>query len=104
MLEPQDYERAVQSPQREHDQARCLLCVIPYAETRVKCERLKVGFASWCAERGYQAAAEMPDRDWERMVAFYEFPQEHWHHHRSTNIVESPFAALRLRTDAAKRY
>ena len=38
------------------------------------------------------------------MVAFYEFPQEHWHHLRTTNIVESPFAALRLRTDAAKRY
>ena len=33
-----------------------------------------------------------------------EFPEEHWHHLRTTNIDESPFAALRLRTDAAKRY
>ncbi len=38
------------------------------------------------------------------MIAFYRFPQEHWHHLRTTNPVESPFAALRLRTDAAKRF
>jgi len=38
------------------------------------------------------------------MVTFYRFPKEHWKHLRTTNVVESPFAALRLRTDAAKRY
>jgi putative transposase len=38
------------------------------------------------------------------MVIFYQFPREHWKHLRTTNPVESPFAALRLRTDAAKRY
>jgi putative transposase len=43
-------------------------------------------------------------RDWERMVTFYQFPKEHWKHLRTTNPVESPFAGLRLRTDAAKRY
>ena len=37
-------------------------------------------------------------------MTFYEFPAEHWRHLRTTNPVESPFAALRLRTDAAKRY
>jgi transposase-like protein len=30
--------------------------------------------------------------------------KEHWKHIRTANVVESPFAALRLRTDAAKRY
>ena len=38
------------------------------------------------------------------MVTFYQFPKEHWKHLRTTNIVESPFAALRLRTGAAKRF
>jgi len=38
------------------------------------------------------------------MVAFFEFPKEHWKHLRTTNVVESPFAAMRLRTDAAKRF
>jgi transposase-like protein len=44
------------------------------------------------------------DRDWEAMLAFYRFPKEHWGHLRTTNPLESPFAALRLRTDAAKRF
>jgi len=37
-------------------------------------------------------------------LTFYRYPKEHWVHIRTTNVVESPFAALRLRTDAAKRF
>ena len=61
-------------------------------------------FGRWCREHSYEAAAESLERDWVRMVAFYDFPIKHWRHIRTTNPVESPFAALRLRTDAAKRY
>jgi len=56
------------------------------------------------SELGYGKAAETLGRDWERMVTFYRYPREHWVHLRTTNVVESPFAALRLRTDAAKRF
>jgi putative transposase len=42
--------------------------------------------------------------DWERLVTFYQFPREHWPHLRTTNVVESPFAIVRLRTTAAKRF
>ena len=38
------------------------------------------------------------------MVTFYNYPKKQWQHLRTTNPVESPFAALRLRTDAAKRF
>jgi len=38
------------------------------------------------------------------MVTFYGYPKEHWKHLRTTNIVESPFASVRLRTSAAKRF
>ncbi len=41
--------------------------------------------------------------DWDRMVTFYDFPEAHWKHLRTTNVVESPFASVRLRTTAAKR-
>ncbi len=41
---------------------------------------------------------------WERIVAFYAFPQAHWKPLRTINVVESPFAAVRLRTGAAKRF
>ncbi len=38
------------------------------------------------------------------MITFYDLPKEHWKHLRTTNIVESPFASVRLRTNAAKRH
>ena len=38
------------------------------------------------------------------MVSYYRYPRAHWRHLRTTNVIESPFAALRLRTDAAKRF
>ena len=37
-------------------------------------------------------------------MTFYNYPKKQWQHLRTTNPVESPFAALRLRTDAAKRF
>jgi transposase-like protein len=38
-------------------------------------------------------------------MTFYDFPKAHWKHLRTiNNPVESPFAAVRLRTAAAKRY
>jgi len=40
------------------------------------------------------------ERDWERLVTFFAFPAEHWRHLRTSNVVESPFAAVRLRTSA----
>jgi putative transposase len=43
------------------------------------------------------------DQDWDRMITSHAFSREHWTHLRTTNPVESSFAALRLRTAAAKR-
>ena len=39
-----------------------------------------------------------------RDLWLYNYPKKQWQHLRTTNPVESPFAALRLRTDAAKRF
>ena len=61
-------------------------------------------FQNWCLDHGYERAAELIDENWEQMVSFYRFPRGHWRHLRTSNVVESPFAALRLRTDAAKRF
>ncbi len=91
-------------PKRQRDQGRLLLRNIPYAETRAEAERLRRVFTRWCGDHSYEAAREAIERDWERMVTFYDYPREHWRHLRTTNPVESPFAALRLRTDAARRY
>lgn len=91
-------------PKRLHKSALLILRQIPYAETREEAERLKKVFGQWCRQRGLETAADLLDRDWDRMVAFYQYPKAHWQHLRTTNPVESPFAALRLRTDAAKRF
>lgn len=36
------------------------------------------------------------------LLAFYDFPAEHWKHIRSSNPIESTFATVRLRTDKTK--
>ena len=84
--------------------ARDLLRKIAYADSREEAEKAKVIFKAWCKEKGYTKASELIDEDWERMVAFFDYPKEHWQHLRTTNPVESPFSALRLRTDAARRF
>lgn len=91
-------------PRTRQAEARGLLTKIPYAATREEAERQKQAFQAWCTKRGLAEVGRRLDCDWERMVTFYQFPQEHWKHLRTTNPVESPFAAVRLRTAAAKRF
>lgn len=92
-----------QLPKKLREAARGQLCAIPYAQTRAGAEKLRERFAKGY-RRTHPRAVEILEKDWERMVAFYDFPREHWKHLRTTNVVESPFAAVRLRTDAAKRF
>jgi putative transposase len=91
-------------PKKAQEYAKSELQDIAYAPTCRDAEDKRDRFAAWCREKDFQRAAEALERDWERMVTFYRFPKEHWIHLRTTNIVESPFAALRLRTGAAKRF
>ncbi len=90
-------------PKTVQAEARALLCEIPYAPTRGEAERRRDAFARRYRARSPQAV-EILAQDWDRMVAFYAFPEAHWKHLRTTNVVESPFAAVRLRTGAAKRF
>jgi transposase-like protein len=55
-------------------------------------------------EAGYYQAMECLLVALPRLLTFYEFPSEHHRHLRTTNVIESPFACVRLRTDAAKRF
>ena len=90
-------------PKKVQAMARELLCAIPYAPTRAEALKRRERFAK-AFRRTHPRAVEILERDWERMVAFYEFPKEHWKHLRTTNVVESPFASVRLRTDASRRF
>ena len=50
----------------------------------------------------YPKAAECLAKDREELLAFYDFPAEHWKHIRTTNPIESTFATVRLRTDKTR--
>ena len=45
----------------------------------------------------YEAACTCLSKDRESLLAFYDFPAEHWGHLRTTNPIESTFATIRLR-------
>lgn len=90
-------------PKTYQAEAKALLRAMPYADTRAACERLRDQF-SHRYRRLAPKAVERLHHDWERLVTFYQFPREHWRHLRTTNVVESPFSAVRLRTTAGKRY
>lgn len=89
---------------RRQAAAKSILRAIAYAPTRAEAEPKCREFEAWCCRHGYGKAAETLGRDWERMVTCDRYPNEHWLHLRTANVVESPFVALPLRTDAAKRF
>jgi transposase-like protein len=90
-------------PKTRQADARAQLTAIPYAPSRAEAEQQRDAFAKRY-RRWYPQAVAILEADWDRMVAFYAFPKAHWKHLRTTNVVESPFAAVRLRTTAAKRF
>ena len=50
----------------------------------------------------YEKAVECLTKNREALLAFYDFPAEHWKHLRTTNVIESAFATVRHRTVRAK--
>ncbi len=90
-------------PKREQPEAKELLRAVVYAPTRAEAVKARQAFKKrygpW-----YPKAVEVLEDDWDRLVTFYDFPEAHWKHLRTTNVVESPFASVRLRTSAAKRF
>jgi transposase-like protein len=78
--------------------AKEMLTGIMYAPTQKEAEDKKKAFQSWAEAQGLTSAGKALDEDWDRMVTYYSYPKDHWVHLRTTNIVESPFAAVRLRT------
>ena len=52
--------------------------------------------------RKYEKAVECLTKDRDTLLAFYDFPAEHWKHLRTTNPIESAFATVRHRTTRSK--
>jgi putative transposase len=71
------------------------------AETRQEAEKAFDFFLKAYGPK-YPKAAACLEKDREALLAFYDFPAEHWKHLRTTNPIESTFATVRLRTAKAR--
>jgi len=74
---------------------------ISMAEGREDAEQAMAHFAEKYSAK-YARAVICLIKDAEQLLAFYDFPAEHWLHIRTTNAIESTFATLRHRTKRVK--
>ena len=74
------------------------------ADSESAARKLAGGVVRDLRAAGYERAATCLEDDLDRCLTFYQFPEAHWSHLRTTNVIESPFASVRLRTNAAKRF
>jgi transposase-like protein len=88
-------------PKSAHPAARRALAEIREAEDRDHAEAAATAFEAAFGVKWPKAAAKITD-DLEPLLAFYDFPAEHWIHLRTTNPIESTFATVRLRTKVTK--
>jgi putative transposase len=88
-------------PKRLQPQAKHTLHAIMNAPTRAEAA---AGIEAFAAEYDakYPKAVASLRRDQAQLLTFYDFPAEHWRHLRTTNIIESPFATVRLRQRVTK--
>ena len=88
-------------PNSLHTKAKGVLHNIWMAETRKDAEAALDVFIETYS-RKYEKAAECVAKDRDALLAFYDFPAEHWKHLRTTNPIESAFATVRHRTTRSK--
>ena len=88
-------------PKRLQPAAKRVLREMMYAESRAEAEALVERFASAYAAKYPKAVASLT-RDQEQLYSHCDFPAEHWTHIRSTNVIESAFATVRLRQRVTK--
>ena len=98
---------------RLEDNAQCLLVIIGATPEGKKelvglIDGVRESTHSWrellldLRRRGLAMAPELAVADgalgfWKAMLAFYDFPAEHWKHLRTSNPIESTFATVRHR-------
>lgn len=91
-------------PKKEHKDAAERIRGIYLAETRTAAASLAAKLIHDWNQVGYLKAAECLERALEKLLTFHAFPIEHARHLRTTNPIESPFASVKLRTNAARRF
>jgi transposase-like protein len=88
-------------PKRLQPRAKALLREAMYADTREHA-REAMGRFTEEYEAKYPKAVECLRADEEPLLTHFDFPAEHWKHLRTSNVIESPFATVRLRQRVTK--
>ncbi|HEU5006256.1 MAG TPA: IS256 family transposase [Jatrophihabitantaceae bacterium] len=88
-------------PKSAHPGAKKALAEIWNAEDRDHARRAAAAFKLAYAAKFPKAAAKITD-DLDQLLAFYDYPAEHWIHLRTTNPIESTFATVRNRSKITK--
>ncbi len=88
-------------PKSQQSRAKRALQEIWMAETK---KEALVAFDAFMETWGvkYDKAVECLSKDRDVLLAFYDFPAEHWKHLRTSNVIESTFATVRHRTVRSK--
>lgn len=71
------------------------------AESRTHAEKAIEAIAKTYEAKFPKAVAKITDNR-EELLAFYDFPAEHWIHLRTTNPIESTFSTVKLRTKVTR--
>jgi transposase-like protein len=88
-------------PKSQQPKAKRALHEIWMAATRNDAEAALDAFVETYAVK-YDKAVDCLSKDRAALLAFYDFPAEHWKHLRTSNPIESSFATVRHRTVRAK--
>ncbi len=88
-------------PKSQQPKAKRALQEIWMAETKAVAELAFDAFIESYTPK-YEKAADCLGKDRDTLLAFYDFPAEHWKHLRTTNPIESTFATVRHRTIRSK--
>jgi transposase-like protein len=89
-------------PKRLHPEVKRLLRQMYDAITRDQAETLMAQFAETYG-RDYPRAVECLLKDKDSLLTYFNYPREHWVSLKTTNPIESIFAVVKLRTNAARR-
>jgi transposase-like protein len=88
-------------PRGQQGPAKNILHEIWMSATKADATKAMEKFAATYQAK-YPKAVECLLKDKEELLAFYDFPAEHWQHLRTSNPIESTFATVRLRTSKTK--
>lgn len=89
-------------PKRLHEDVKRLLRRMYDAETKAESETLMQQFAETYG-REYPRAVECLLKDQDALLTYFAYPKQHWISLKTTNPIESIFATVKLRTNAARR-